>query len=164
MKKIFTLIIAVAMILAITVTPALADTRTATKTTAILGDIDGDGRVGIVDALLAIRHAMGLAPLTATQEANGDVTGDGVVTVADAVAIYRTAILGNVNTKKSESITIGDVNGDGRITRADADLALRGAMGVVRLSVEQVLRADMDGNSILNVSDALLILRASEDL
>ncbi|MCK7510590.1 MAG: dockerin type I domain-containing protein [Desulfobacterales bacterium] len=57
------------------------------------GDVDGDGRVTIVDAL-GIRRAL-LAPRAATlvSPALCDVTGDGRCTLADAVVVLRSRLL-----------------------------------------------------------------------
>ncbi|MBO4879217.1 MAG: carbohydrate-binding domain-containing protein [Clostridia bacterium] len=53
------------------------------------GDVDGNGTVNVTDALLALRHAMGVSVLTDEQVARGDVNGDGIVNATDAVLIMR---------------------------------------------------------------------------
>lgn len=53
------------------------------------GDVDGDGRVSVTDAVLAMRYSMGLITLTDVQQSAGDIDGDGRVTVADALKIMR---------------------------------------------------------------------------
>lgn len=53
------------------------------------GDIDLNGSITIADAVLALRHALGLITLEGQALANGDVDGSGGVTVADAVQILR---------------------------------------------------------------------------
>lgn len=58
----------------------------------ISGDVDGSGSVNAADAILALRHAMGIAVLTDEQLARGDVDGNGSVGVSDAVAILRRAM------------------------------------------------------------------------
>ncbi|MBR3298788.1 MAG: redoxin domain-containing protein [Clostridia bacterium] len=56
------------------------------------GDLDGSGSVNAADAILAMRHAMGLITLTAEQIEIGDVEGNGSIGVSDAVAILRLAM------------------------------------------------------------------------
>ncbi len=53
----------------------------------------------------------------------------------------------------------GDVNGDGEVQVTDALMALRGAIGVVELTDEEIFAADMDGDELINVVDALTIMR-----
>jgi hypothetical protein len=55
------------------------------------GDINGDGAVTAADALLAAKHALGLAALTSGQLSRADVNSDGSVTVYDAALIARYA-------------------------------------------------------------------------
>ena len=57
--------------------------------TGIPGDVDDNGTVNMVDAILALRKAMELMTLTPDQEARADVDGNGSVTIADAVMILR---------------------------------------------------------------------------
>ena len=65
------------------------------------GDIDGDGRVTVVDAVLALRIALGVAESSpeilrvadlAPMENSTGSRGDGAITVADAVLILRMAV------------------------------------------------------------------------
>ncbi len=58
----------------------------------VLGDIDGTGGVEVGDALLALRDAMGIAPLSEEQAFIGDVNFSGSVAVSDAVMILRAAM------------------------------------------------------------------------
>ncbi|MBQ2111146.1 MAG: dockerin type I repeat-containing protein [Clostridia bacterium] len=53
------------------------------------GDVNGDGSVTAVDAMLALRYSMHLITLTSEQIARGDVNGDGSVTTTDAITILR---------------------------------------------------------------------------
>lgn len=69
--------------------------------TPALGDIDGDGRVTVADAVLALRIALGVvesppeilrvADLAPMENSTGS-RGDGAITVADAVLILRMAV------------------------------------------------------------------------
>lgn len=72
----------------------LCDNYIIRKTTAVyippmLGDIDGDGEVSVLDAILALRFAMGLDEFTDTQIAAGDVNGSGNINTTDALLILR---------------------------------------------------------------------------
>ena len=58
----------------------------------LLGDVDGNGDVNIADAILAMRHAMGLITLTPEQIAIGDINGDGLVTLPDSIVILRASM------------------------------------------------------------------------
>ena len=58
----------------------------------IPGDADGDGAVGVSDALMALRHAMGLVSLGESAASACDVDYDGSVTVSDALMILRKAM------------------------------------------------------------------------
>ncbi|MBQ3938142.1 MAG: S8 family serine peptidase [Clostridia bacterium] len=53
------------------------------------GDCDQNGIVDISDALLALRHAMGLITLEGNGLLAGEIDGDGVITISDALLIMR---------------------------------------------------------------------------
>ncbi len=55
----------------------------------IRGDIDGDGKIQISDARLALRAAADLTALNADQTAAADINGNGSVDVSDARRILR---------------------------------------------------------------------------
>lgn len=57
-----------------------------------VGDVDGDGRVSIADAVLVMRHAMGLAQISPEYLQNADVNGDGSISILDGVSIMRMAM------------------------------------------------------------------------
>lgn len=56
---------------------------------AVHGDADGDGAVSVSDALMALRHAMGILTLGESAASACDIDQDGSVTVADALSILR---------------------------------------------------------------------------
>ncbi len=60
--------------------------------TYILGDVDGDGEAGDVDAALILRSCVDLITLTDKQARAADVDGDGMVTPIDATLIQRYAV------------------------------------------------------------------------
>ena len=57
-----------------------------------LGELDGDGKLTVSDALLALRAAAGLLAPTEAQTFAGDFDGDGRITVADALSALRCAV------------------------------------------------------------------------
>ncbi len=59
---------------------------------AVLGDVDGDGRVSVSDALSILRHAMGVQLLDQSVQTLADVNGDGVISATDAVIALRIAM------------------------------------------------------------------------
>lgn len=72
-----------------------SDEASAVPTTAVsgkLGDVDGDGRVAIGDAVLALRFAVRITEPSAAQLQAGDVNRNGRIDVADAVRILRAVI------------------------------------------------------------------------
>ncbi|HUT20514.1 MAG TPA: dockerin type I domain-containing protein, partial [Anaerolineae bacterium] len=58
---------------------------------AALGDGDGDGLCTEVDALMALRMAVGLQP---ADVARMDIDGDGGITEVDALQILKWAVAG----------------------------------------------------------------------
>ncbi len=55
----------------------------------ILGDVDGDGEITVLDATFIMRWSAGLSLPFELDEALGDVDGDGEVTIPDATIIQR---------------------------------------------------------------------------
>jgi plastocyanin len=55
----------------------------------LLGDVNGDGRIGLGDALKLLRAAEGLETLTADERAAADVNGDGAADEADVLLIEK---------------------------------------------------------------------------
>lgn len=56
------------------------------------GDLNGDGKLTVADATLALRLAIGLATATAPQLANGDMNHNGQIDIADAIIILKAAV------------------------------------------------------------------------
>lgn len=56
------------------------------------GDVNGDGEVKVDDAVLIMRHALGLAILDESFFTAADVNGDGEIAVGDAVLAMRIAL------------------------------------------------------------------------
>ncbi|MBN1698260.1 MAG: endo-1,4-beta-xylanase [Spirochaetales bacterium] len=62
--------------------------NTSTPVPGTLGDVNGDGSVSIVDALLTAQYYVGLSP-SGFITANADVNRDGSITIADALRIAQ---------------------------------------------------------------------------
>ncbi|MGN0450237.1 MAG: dockerin type I repeat-containing protein [Ruminococcus sp.] len=55
----------------------------------MLGDVNGDGKISVLDATLVQKYLAGLVTLSDTQKAAADVNGDGGVSVLDATQIQK---------------------------------------------------------------------------
>lgn len=92
MKKIIAITLALASIMVLSI-PAFATTTKTTPTkTVIIGDVNGNGKIDLVDALLVVRHAMNISSLTEDQMTRADVNKDGNINLTDALLIIRTAM------------------------------------------------------------------------
>lgn len=56
------------------------------------GDIDGDGQLTAQDALILLRHVLGIEELPEEMLVMADHNGDGEINAADALAILREAL------------------------------------------------------------------------
>lgn len=56
------------------------------------GDVDGDGKIDVVDVALVMRHVLGFEPLTAAQQKRADVNADGRIDVQDVTLIMQRAL------------------------------------------------------------------------
>jgi Tol biopolymer transport system component len=66
-----------------------------TVAAVVRGDVSGDGRITLADAILALRiYVLGTAPPTPAGLVAADANGDGRVTLADAILILRKCVLG----------------------------------------------------------------------
>ena len=54
---------------------------------SMLGDLNGDGRLNLFDALLVVQYIIGLEDLTLSQRWAANVVDDGIINIADVVAI-----------------------------------------------------------------------------
>lgn len=64
---------------------------------AVLGDVNNDGKVDIIDALMVAQYSAGIIP-TGFVYANADINNDGNVNIADALRIAQLSA-GNTDTK-----------------------------------------------------------------
>ena len=95
----------------------------------MLGDVDNNGVIDTIDALLALRAALGIVSLDSGETYRADVTGDGTVNTEDALLALRHA-LGIINLSPAERQR-ADVDGNGVIDTTDALLILRYALGII---------------------------------
>jgi len=58
----------------------------------VLGDVNGDGKVSVADATLALRFAVGMQKPTASQLQAGDLDGNGKIEVKEVTRILRYAV------------------------------------------------------------------------
>lgn len=58
----------------------------------VKGDLNGDGKVGIPDATLALRIAVGLQQATPEQLKAGDLNGNGKIEIAEVTQVLRAAV------------------------------------------------------------------------
>ena len=64
-------------------------TEPTTKPDQIIGDVNGDGSVTVLDATTLQKYISGLVSLSNEQLALADTSGDGSITVLDATAIQK---------------------------------------------------------------------------
>ena len=64
-------------------------TAAATSAPLLLGDVNGDGKVDVIDASLALQYDAGLIELSIEAALAGDVNGDGNTDVLDASLILQ---------------------------------------------------------------------------
>ena len=57
------------------------------------GDMDMDGQITSIDALIVLRYCHGLIQLTPEQLELADMNGDGAINTVDALIILRMAVL-----------------------------------------------------------------------
>jgi hypothetical protein len=73
---------------------------------------------------------------------------------------YKVTIL----KRTTPSLSLGDVNGDGVIDVIDVTLAIQHALGLTRLSDDQMAAADVNNDGLINVLDVNLIMQYTLDL
>ncbi len=66
-----------------------ADITVRVTAEGLRGDINGDGYVDAADAMLCLKHAVGLVTLDEAQQKVADVNGDGFIDAGDAIKILR---------------------------------------------------------------------------
>ena len=116
---------------------------------ALLGDVNGDGKVNKDDADDVQKYDAGTGTLTDDEKKRADVNGDGVIDAGDTVKILNMII--------DKNAVFGDVNGDGKLTQEDVDLIKKYDAGTVSLTDAEKKRADVNGNGDIDAGDSLMI-------
>ena len=62
------------------------------------------------------------------------------------------------STGDDNTYIIGDLNGDKKVNLNDAKILLRGAVGIIPLTVEQKKAADINDDKKINLNDAKILL------
>ncbi|MCL2020184.1 MAG: dockerin type I domain-containing protein [Oscillospiraceae bacterium] len=156
-KRILSTIIAAAVIFSLAV--GLPLWISASDGDIIKGDMNGDGFLSAIDALLILRITNGLVSATETDIARGDMNGDGRISAADALTVLE---LISWSTEIPSTYVQGDLDNDGVVDMSDVMLATYISADILPTSVFDVTVGDMNGDGLIDVLDALMILRLSE--
>ena len=111
----------------------------------LTGDFNGDGKVDLADAIIALQITAGVDISDINIDVNADVDGDGQIGLVDAV--YVLEILADNK---------GDIDGNGSIELADAILALQIVTGITPPGSVSLM-PDKDGK--IDLVDAVFILQ-----
>jgi len=128
----------------------------------VVADVDLDGQLTQNDVSQALRISVGLPveyPEEAGDEGNenagsGDVNGDGTVDVGDVVLALR--VVNGLDSFTTSQTEEADVDGNGVFDMRDVANMLRISVG---LPVTQIIIGDVNGDSKVDVSDVVTILR-----
>lgn len=88
-KKLTSLLLAVILIVGVFTAVPISAGAEETVAPTVLGDVDGDGEVTILDATMIRRYEVQLGALSNQQQLAADVDGDGEITILDATWIQR---------------------------------------------------------------------------
>ena len=135
------------------------------RTKAVLGDVNEDGEIDIIDVLSIARYITDAEtyPLEQQQLLNVDINSDGKVDKVDELLLTRYVQNSKKypNTLPNEPITdyafYGDINYDGKIDIFDAMILVQYSNGVVSLSNQQLKDADVNNDGKVNMVGARLI-------
>lgn len=95
------------------VTMLLLSVSVISPVAAVKGDVNGDGKVNVSDAMLVFNHVSGKKSLDADDKARADVNADNTINVADAMKVYN-LIIGNDSS--SSGTTSSPKKGEFKIT------------------------------------------------
>ena len=150
-------------------------------TTAVIGDVDQDGKLGLLDAVKIQKYLVKLISPTdiAAFEALADTDNDGMITIIDMHNIMRKLVgLQPFVDRTGAAAKLGDVDGDGKIGVGDSLLVTELIAVTDTVAREAILKnsksfhnaqaamalADIDNNNVVNALDAQNILRKVVDL
>lgn len=119
----------------------------------LLGDINTDGKINIVDALLIGQHVNGLITLSADQLSRADTNDDGDITLHDANVVARYD--GGQITSLPFVFIPGDIDRNGLVNEADLSILYQVVDGTRELeTLKQKLAADFNGDGRISQEDA----------
>ena len=131
------------------------------RTKAVIGDVNGDGKVNVFDILQIQRYIEGKRTFTKQQIFNADVNADGKIDTIDTLLIswYKA---GKIDAELSnEPITdyvfYGDVNEDGKITEEDSTLLSNYLDTGIRKSDQALKNSDINEDGKVNIVDLGLL-------
>lgn len=128
---------------------------------ALVGDVDFDGDVTIIDATRIQRDQAHIEHLSDSARSVADYDGDGEITIFDATYIQRMiAHIGEGgDDDDKEDVLIGDVDFDGYITIIDVTMIQRDQAHIKYLSDEAKKVADFNEDGEINIFDATAMQR-----
>ena len=145
-------------------------------TTAVIGDVDQNGTIDLLDVLMILKYQAKLIVPTDIQvfEVLADTDSDGMITKIDAQNIMRKiARLQPLLDRTGAAAKLGDVDGNGSVDLLDyflliklialpdneaRDVALENSKSF-HAAQEAMVLADIDNNNVVNALDAFNILR-----
>jgi len=125
----------------------------------IVGDINLDNQITQEDVDLLYDHTSGNNVINSQSLKNADVNGDGKVNVRDSLLLYL-YINGRIDDFPVS--LLGDMNLDGRLTSIDSDLLYKHVSGENVLDGQSLKNADVNIDSKVDMSDALMLKQIVE--
>jgi beta propeller repeat protein len=120
-----------------------------------IGDVNGNSRVDILDALSISRYIKDYEQYNEFQWENADVSVDGYVSIHDA-RIVAEYYVGNLEKVKNQ-LVIGDIDSDGDVDTDDFYICEAVVSGKDALNTLQNIACDVNGDNSISVSDLQLI-------
>lgn len=121
---------------------------TPTPVTNIKGDLDNDSNLTDADVSKIRDYLDNKIVFTSEEQIKADIDNNGIVNEIDYDFLNELVEKGYI---------LGDVDLDNRISVMDSSLVDKYIKGITTLTEEQLKRADMDGNNIINNEDYELI-------
>ncbi len=121
------------------------------RETLTVGDVNKDGAVNYIDVDVMRKYIAGGYGITFDAEAMllADMNNDSRINMTDVILLRR------------ETLSVGDVNKDGAVNFIDVDIMrkyIAGGYGIT-FDAEAMLLADMDNDSVINMTDVILLRR-----
>lgn len=133
-------------------------TSKALPTSLALGDLNGDEIITPGDALIIADHVQNGTPLDANQVESADVNGDGSVNMLDSRILFS-VYLEQVSSLPATHLIYGDIDANGNLTPGDAKLVAEHIEGIIELTDEQKMVADMNDDGKITEEDSNIIMR-----